>query len=136
MEQEKGLGRLKRWHLAILVLLTVLAIISVSYMWVTVSNRANAQAATLPPDSHQRQMTRLEHSKPYLQGIQGAINTYHLVYINLTDSEQYHLDSFPSEDECFDARESQEIKDFILDMFKDSDPRILCQSARHRFLRQ
>lgn len=54
---------------------------------------------------------------------------YSLVYIsNENPPETYRLNTFYTEDECIQERDSEDWKVVLYDQFKDKDPKLICQT--------
>lgn len=71
--------------------------------------------------------------KPDLTRKVKETNVYYLVYVNQVDHEYYHIDSFSTEEECFDARASPDYKNFVTEAIGVEDPILICQMARMAF---
>lgn len=64
----------------------------------------------------------------------GAPKIYSLMYIsNENPPETYRLNTFLTEDECIQERDSEGWKVVLYDQFKDKDPKLICQTRSFQY---
>ena len=127
----EGTCIIKRIMIA-MVIVAIVVFVGLMVMFRFVDIRP-AHAATLAHTTVTHQCPTTGCQKPELEHKVRETNIYHLVYVNQVDHEYYHIDSFPTEEECFDARASPDYKNFVTEAIGVEDPLLICQVSRMAF---